>query len=155
MSLSYRETDGGVILAEHSMDVASIERALKQRDPDLRLQGWPTPEAEGGILWKVVRLVSVGPPETICVWASERGEIYPLSSGLLDKVDRLDKNSRSVYLNEDQLNAQKREREKVSKQKDIADIADYNERKHGEPILPRSQSLVMARRREWARGKNV
>ena len=85
------------------MDGGALERELRRRDPLLSLQGWPS-ATHGCILWRVVRESGPDrPPETVAVWQSESGEPYPLSSGLLDLVDRLDRNSRHRYLDEDAL----------------------------------------------------
>lgn len=138
------------------MDGAAIDRALKQRDRDLSLQGWPS-VTHGCVLWKVVRYAGPDrPPETVCVWQSERGEPYPLSSGLLDLVDRLDKNSRATYLSEDQLEAKRRAdnaRARATEGEDLA--ADYAARAKRDPVLHRSQSLRMSRDKQRARGKKV
>lgn len=155
MSYDYRVSNSGIVLAEQGMDGAAIERALKQRDPDLSLQGWPS-QTHNCILWKVVRYAGPDrPPDTVCIWQSDRGEPYPLSSGLLDKVDRLDKNSRSVYVSDDELNQRKRERETKGKQDAYDDLAHDWDSKHGRPMLPRSQSLRMARDKQRARGKKI
>lgn len=138
------------------MDGAAVERALKQRDQDLRLQGWPS-ITHDCILWKVVRYAGPDrPPDTVCVWQSDRGEPYPLSSGLLDMVDRLDKNSRSTYLSEDQRDARERDRLARDKQAAYEDLAqDYEKRAKRDPMLPRSQSLRLSRDKQRARGKKV
>lgn len=155
MSFDYRVTNTGVVLAEETMETAAIEAALKQRDPDLRLQGWPS-QTHGRILWKVVRYAGPDrPPDTVCVWQSDRGEPYPLSSGLLEKLDKLDKNTRSVYVSDDELNRRKRETETRGKQAAYEDLADDWASKNGRPVLPRSQSLRRARDKQRARGKNI
>lgn len=155
MSLAFSRSDSGLILAQQSMDAAAIERALKRKDPDLELQGWPDQEQDT-IVWKVVRAVPDRPPETICVWQSDRGEIYPLSSGILDMVDRLDKNTRSVYLDEDTLNTQKAEREKKATDQATDDlIADWEGRDRTGRIhvFPRSPAFAAARRRGRKKGQ--
>jgi hypothetical protein len=154
VSLIERTLDSGLIVAEGG-DHASIERELRKRDGHLSLQGWPS-ETHGCILWKVVRYAGPDrPPDTVCVWMSERGEPYPLSSGILDMVDRLDRNTRHQHRTEDDLNAA-RERER---QKDLEraseGIRDNTTFKHGRPVLPRSQSLRMARDKQRAKGKKV
>jgi len=143
---------GGLVLAEDSMDVAALERDLRRRDPLLALQGWPSLE-HGCIVWRVVRDAGLGrPPETVCVWQSERGEPYPLSSGLLELVDRLDRNSRVVYASEDSIEQQRRlARDRQVARDNEALAADWNP-KHGRPVLPRSQSLRMARDKQRAKG---
>lgn len=154
MPIEYsRLTDSGLILAEDSMDSAAVDRALKKKDPLLSLQGWPS-ATHDCILWKVVRYAGPDrPPDTVAVWQSDRGEPFPLSSGLLDLVDKLDRNTRYEYLNEDQREQRRREQvEKEIRQRDADLIDDWTPR-HGRPVLPRSQSLRMARDKRRGRGE--
>ena len=155
MGLVERTLDSGLVLQEYGQDHASLERELRKRDPDLSLQGWPS-STHGCILWKVVRYAGPDrPPDTVCVWQSESGEPYPLSSGLLDLVDRLDRNHRGGHLGEDEINAARdRELGRQLERDRVALIEDYLF-KHGHPVLPRSQSLRMSRDRQRARGKKV
>jgi hypothetical protein len=155
MGLIERTLDSGLIVSEYGDDHASIERELKRRDPDLTLQGWPS-QTHGCILWKVVRHAgSDRPPDTVCVWQSERGEPYPLSSGILEMVDRLDRNTRSVVVNADDLNAAvDRERaERVNRENQA--IREDHEFPHGHPVTPRGQWLRMSRDKQRAKGKKV
>src|SRR4051812_9036931 len=91
------------------MDSAAIQRALKQKDALLELQGWPS-DTFDCLIWKVVRRYNEGPPETVCVWQSDRGQPYPLSSGILDMVDKLDRNTATQNTTEDELNRQVKEK---------------------------------------------
>ena len=139
--------DGGLVLAEQSMDGAAVERALKRRDPDLQLQGWPS-RTHDCIIWKVVRAVPDRPPETVCVWQSDRGEPFPLSSGLLDLVDRLDRNARGGYKNEDQLNRERHERGRKQIDADLDALRDDWLTTEGKnPVFHRGPHL--RRRREF------
>jgi hypothetical protein len=153
MRLIERTLDTGLIVQEYGMDYASIERALKRRDPLLSLQGWPS-QAHGCLIWKVVRDAgSERPPDTVCVWQSDRGEPYPLSSGILDMVDRLDKNTRHEHVSEDELNARRAREAAKQADRDREALIDDHLFKHGIPVLPRSQSLRMARDKRRARGE--
>ena len=152
--MQYRSRDDGLVLAEHGMDGQALERELRKRDPLLSLQGWPSAE-HGCIVWRVVRETPAGSPETVLVWQSDRGEPYPLSSGLLDLVDRLDRNSRAVYASEDELEQQRRRARDRQVARDNDALADDWNPRHGRPVLPRSQSLRMARDKQRARGKKV
>lgn len=155
MGLVERTLDSGLIVSEHGDDGAAIERDLKKRDPDLSLQGWPS-QTHGRMLWKVVRYAGPDrPPDTVCVWQSDRGEPFPLSSGILDMVDRLDKNTRSVYLDGDTRNAALRAERAKQDERDAEGIRDNTTFKHGRPVLPRSQSLRMSRDKQRAKGKKV
>jgi len=150
----HRSLDNGLVLAEHGMDGAALERELKRRDPLLSLQGWPSLE-HGCIVWRVVR--DAGPnrsPETVCVWQAPSGLPHPLSSGLLDLVDRLDRNNtRRDYQSEDELE----QRRKIAREQQVARdneaLADDWNPRHGRPVLPRSISLRMARDKARARGE--
>jgi hypothetical protein len=147
--LDYARLDSGLVLAQDGMDMAAVERALKRKDPELRLQGWPSREHDC-IIWKVVRGL-----DTICVWQTDRGEPLPLSSGILDMVDRLDRNSRAAYVDEDTLNRHQKDQEARGWESDSQNIREEWEMKHGRPILPRSQGLRRARDKRRAKGENV
>ena len=151
----HRFLGNGLVLAEHGMDTAALERELKRRDPLLSLQGWPSLE-HGCVVWRVVRDAGPDrPPETVCVWQSERGQPYPLSSGLLELVDRLDRNTRGVHVSEDELNARRERAQLRQQERDNDALVDDWSPKHGRPVLPRSQSLRMARDKRRAKGENV
>lgn len=150
-----RTLDSGLVLSEYGWDHAQVERELKKRDPDLTLQGWPS-QTHGTILWKVVRYAGPDrPPDTVAVWQSDRGEPYPLSSGLLDLVDRLDRNTRGAAVGEDELNARLEAERRKQDERDGEGIIDNTTFKHGRPVLPRSQSLRMSRDKQRAKGKKV
>ena len=85
----------------------------------------------------------------------ERGEPYPLSSGILDLVDRLDRNTRHGHVGEDEINAARDRELERQKARDREAIVDDHLFKHGRPLLPRSQSLRMARDKQRAKGRKV
>jgi len=147
-----RSLASGLVLAEQGMDGAALERELKRRDPLLALQGFLSLE-HGAVVWRVVREAGAAGPETVCVWQSESGEPYPLSSGLLSLVDRLDRNSRGVYAGEDDLERAR----KIARDRQIARdneaLADDWYPRHGRPVLPRGQGLRMASDRRRAKGE--
>lgn len=152
--MQYSRSDSGLILAREEMGGSTLERALKQIDPDLALQGWP--QRDGPPLWKVVRYCGPDrPPETIASWVDDRGNPLPLTEGLLDVVRRLDRNTRAEYVDPDEKN--RRLKELVERDWELDTEAareDWNP-KHGRPVLPRSQSLRMSRDKQRARGKKV
>lgn len=156
MGLVERTLDSGLIVAQDvGGDHASLERELRRRDPELSLQGWPS-QTHDCIVWKVVRYAGPDrPPDTVCVWMSERGEPYPLSSGLLDMVDRLDRNTRARYRGEDDLNAERERERRKQLDRDNEGIHENTTFKHGRPVLPRSQSLRISRDKQRAKGKKV
>ena len=149
----HRTLESGLLLAEHGTDGVALERELRKRDPLLSLQGWPSAE-HLCIVWRVVRDAgSERDPETVCVWQSESGEPYPLSSGLLELVDRLDRNTRHVHRDEDELERQRRAEVARQQERDDEALADDWTPKHGRPVLPRSQALRMSRDKRRARGE--
>ena len=152
MSYVERRT-GDLLVAELGMDGGALERELRRRDPLLSLQGWPS-ATHGCILWRVVRESGPDrPPETVAVWQSESGEPYPLSSGLLDLVDRLDRNSRHRHVDDDEFERRRvAARDRQVERDNEALRNDWNPR-HGRPVLPRSQSLRMARDKRRAKGE--
>ena len=152
----HRSLESGLVLAEHSPDVADLERELRRRDPLLSLQGWPS-TAHGRILWRVVR--DAGPdrdPETVYVWQNDlTGEPYPLSSGILDGLDRHDRNNtRRDYKDEDQLERERQADRVKQQQRDDEALADDWIPKHGRPVLPRGVWLRMSRDKRRAKGEN-
>ena len=135
------------------MDGGVLERELRKRDPLLSLQGWPS-ATHGCILWRVVRESGPDrPPETVAVWQSESGEPYPLSSGLLDLVDRLDRNSRHRHVGDDEFERRRKAARDRQVERDNEALRDDWNPRHGRPVLPRSQSLRMARDRRRAKGE--
>jgi hypothetical protein len=150
-----RDHSSGLVVAELGMDGGAIELELKRRDPLLALQGWASVEW-GCILWRVVRDVGADrPPETVLVWMNPRsGEPYPLSSGLLDELDRHDRNNtRRDYKDTDRLNVEREARVVRQQERDNEALRDDWLMKHGRPVLPRSQSLRMARDKRRAKGE--
>lgn len=153
MALVERTLDSGLILSEHGMDGAAIERELKKRDPAMLLQGWPS-QTHGCILWKVVRDAGPDRPmDTVCVWQSDMGEPFPLSSGILDLVDRLDRNTVGAYASDDDRNRELERQRQKDLARDNEAIRDYHLRPHGQPVLPRSQSLRRSRDKRRSRGE--
>ena len=149
----HRTLESGLLLAEHGTDGVALERELRKRDPLLSLQGWPSAE-HLCIVWRVVRDAgSERDPETVCVWQSESGEPYPLSSGLLDLVDRLDRNTRHVHVGADEANERRRLEIARQLERDNEALRDDWDFKHGRPVLPRSQALRISRDKRRAKGE--
>jgi hypothetical protein len=153
----YSRTGSGLLLAEEGADAASISRALRQMDPELILQ----PDFSQSLqqtVWKVYRYQGDRPPVFVMAFVNERGDPYPLSSRILDMVRGLDKNSRWETPDPDVLNAAAEvERQKVRDRiyEDLADdVATVGGRGHA-GMLPRSQSLRMARDKARARGLKI
>jgi len=148
----HRHLESGLVVAEHGMDSISLERELSKRDPLLSLQGWPDPEY-GRIRWRVVRETPEGGFETVVCWP-ESGEPYPLSSGILDLLDRHDRNNtRRDYKDEDELERERRAAVTRQQERDDEALVDDWTPKHGRPVLHRGQSLRMARDKRRAKGE--
>jgi hypothetical protein len=152
--MEYSRSDSGLILAEEASDAAAVERQLKQIDRGLALQAWP--RRDGPPIWRVVlHFAGDRPPETIASWVDRRGEPLPLSERLVDLVRSLDKNSRVEFVDADGKNQQfDKERERNNDRDTEALISEWRF-PHGRPVLPRSQSLRLARDKRRAKGKKV
>lgn len=88
MGLVTRETGSGLVVAEQGGDEAAISRALKRIDDRYVLQKHPG-DVPGGFVYKVFCIVSEDrPAECILSWADDYGNPLPLSSGLVDEVQR-------------------------------------------------------------------
>lgn len=147
-----RTLDSGLILQEYGQDHASLERELKRRDPDLSLVGRFS-ETHRCIIWKVVLNRADRPFEDVYIWMSEQGEPYPLSSGILDGLDKHTKNTRYKHVSEDEINAARnREIDRQAERDNEANLDDHIF-KHGRPVLPRTPGLVASRRRNRREGK--
>jgi len=157
MGLSYsRHGDSGLVLAEFGQDEAAISKALRQHDPDLRLVPRHS-EKFGKRYYAVYRYAgSDRPAEFVCAWTTDAGEPLPLSSRLLDLVQKLDRNTRGEY--EDENARERKRREQLERQlaADTQDlIDDWKARDGRSALLPRGVSLRMARDKRRARGERV
>lgn len=104
MTLIQRRSDSGLVLAEQAMDEQSITRALKTLDGRLVLQKHPR-NVEGGYVYKVLRVWSDShEPAIVLTWMDEYGTPLPLSSGLIDEVQRHMLGARNARLDADEYN---------------------------------------------------
>ena len=87
------------------MDEASVQRALKRLDGRFCLQKHPRDGAEGGWVYKVVCLVSDTYAPVVLTWMDEHGRPLPLSSGLVDEMQRHMVDSRGKVETADEYNA--------------------------------------------------
>lgn len=85
MALVSRATTSGLILAELATDETAVSRALKQIDEDLML--WP-PDASCGYYRVMCRVSDWQPAIPVVAWMDELGNALPLSSGLIDEVQK-------------------------------------------------------------------
>lgn len=156
MPTTYSEHSSGLLIAQAGADEAAVSRALWEYDRNLKLRS--AVDSTGRTFWSVRAYIgSEMPDRFVCVWMDEQtGEPLPLSMNLLEKVKQLDPNTRSVYLDEDTLNAHAKASVAASKQAEIDGMAaEYAKRDGRHPMLHRSPGLVMARRRERRRGKKI
>lgn len=152
--MDYARSQSGLILARETTDGAALERALKRLDRDLTLQAWPQPA--GPPIWKVVRYAGPDrPPEPIYSHIDRYGDPLPLTWGLIDEVQQLDKNARVRRLDADAKNAAFKEQLEKDWERDAEAIADDWAFKHGRPVLHRSQALRRSRDRRRAGGEKV
>lgn len=88
MPLTYRSHETGLVLAEHAEDERAVAAALKRLDSRLVLQKHRRDDAPGGWVWKVVCVVSDTYAPIVFTWTDEQGRALPLSSALVDEVQR-------------------------------------------------------------------
>lgn len=147
--------DSGLTVAEHGSDAVAVQRALQEHDRDLRLIPQES-DHYGRIVYKVARLTGGDRPvQWVMSWRTRDGEALPLSMRLVDKVKELDLNSRAPKDDPDDLNAQVRAERERDLDREMENLSEDWQRKHGQPILHRSQSLRLARDKRRARGENV
>lgn len=150
MAHVYSKGNHGLLVARDTApgDEQAVARQLRDYDPDLRL----VPQGVVGrqIVYKVYRYAgSDRPAEFVCFWGDEAtGEPWPLSSGLLDRVRELDKNTRANYLSAEAREARRRAELERHREQTAKDVYDDLRRMPGRlAALPRGQSLRRARSR--------
>lgn len=123
MSLYYRETGKGLFVPERDMDELAMQRALEQVDDRLVLA------KEIDVLhdcwvYKVVKRVSDDQPVVdICSWRDDYGAPLPLSSGLVDMVQRLRPENRHQRVDADEHNARLTAKRKADADTLVDDIS--------------------------------
>ena len=148
-------SNSGLLIASEGADPAGVGALLRRHDPDLRL----VPrfhEERDCVVWAVYRYRGrERPSEFVCFWQTDDGVPLPLSSSLLDLVQRLDKTTSAPPPDPDETNRKLRERIAKDARADAEAIVEDWLMPHGRPVLPRSQSLRRARDKQRARGKKV
>lgn len=157
MGFVYSRSDSGLVLAEHGMDEAAVSRALRQHDNDLRLVRGYDLDREV-FFWKVYRYNGPDrPADFILAWANEEGEPLPLSTRLVDEVQRHDRGMRGDFVSADEHNRRLREERHKDYLRDAeAIVQEFSAKLDGKKMvpLPRSQSLRMSRDKQRARIKD-
>lgn len=147
----YTQSADGLLVPEGAQEAAATAALLKH-DPDLRLT-WADSDYFGCRVYRVYRRVrnEARPFETVCVYMDEAGNPLPLSvTGIVDMVQRLDKNMRGAETDPDVHNEQLVVRRRRDAEADFDDIVDeFKDRVDGKRLspLPRSRSLHLARNR--------
>jgi hypothetical protein len=156
VGLVFTDSPSGLVLATHGSDEAATAAALREWDPDLRLVPQDS-DHFGRRVYKVYRYRgSEQPAEFLCGWWDDLGNPYDSLSvtGLLEMVKRLDRNTRSDYIDPDvknaRLTAQRRHDAAAELDAVAEEFAGRIDGKKSSP-LPRSQSLRRARDKVRAR----
>lgn len=97
----------GLAVVEHSMDEQAVQRQLKQINDRLIL--WP-PDATSPYYRVVFRVSDDQPVIDVCAWMDDYGRPLPLSSSLIDKVNRLRPDAPNKGLTVDEHNDRHRAR---------------------------------------------
>lgn len=164
MSLVYSQTPSGLVVGSFAADDAAARRALREYDRDLRLvppgifvRGEHESRSDA---YRVYRYMgSDRDLRFVCGWWDDYGNPYAQLSiaGLLDMVKRLDLNTRGERFDSEAANAEVRARRMKDDHDQLRDLAhEFRGRLEGKRSspLPRSASLVAARRRERERIKS-
>lgn len=146
--MQYLETDSGLAVPLTGADEASVARALKEYDPDLRLIPQDS-DAYGRRIYRVARRVGGDRPvQWVVTWRTREGDALPLSHRLVEKVKELDLNTRARVDDPDDLNAALKDERRKDYDTDMDEIVrDHLKTHKGRFITPRSQALALARRR--------
>ncbi len=147
---------GGLLAPEGALE-AAVSAALRNHDPDLRLVPQDS-DHYGRRVYKVYRYAgSDRPAEFILFWGDEHGNPFPLSTSLVDEVQRLDRNLRGTVPDPDSLNARLVAERRRDAEADFDEIVREHAKrvdgKNSQP-LPRSPGLYLARSRVRARTRS-
>jgi len=144
---------GGLTVAEHGADEASVRAALKKLDPDLRLV---RDDTEGRV-YRVFKFLGPSTPAVwICDWRSDDGEPLPLTHRLVDRVAGLRVGSRMPESDPVENNRRLEEEAAVERRERLDELARDGERRmKTAPCFKPSVALRMSRDKQRARGWNV
>jgi hypothetical protein len=154
MGLVY-QSEGGLVVAREAADESSVRRALKDRDPRLRLVPQHS-DHFGCTVYKVFYDLGSDRPAEFFFgwWNDEMTEAYPLSHALVDMVDRLDKNSRAPKYDPDAEEARIKAERYADYHRDMDELVrDVDARLSGKKSFEQKPglSLQLSRRRERAK----
>lgn len=153
MRLVYSQR-GGLTVAEYGADHASVQKALREHDDDLRLLPQPD-DVHAGIAWTVLKYMGPDRPAVVvCSWRNERMEPLPLSHALVDHVKTLDPRVRghAFYEDPDVANAKLLDRRRRDLDADMDEFVSETARRAGRhPVLHRGVHLRRSRHRRDGR----
>lgn len=129
------------------MDEARLSAALKLIDPRYCLQKHRRDGVEGGWVYKVICLVSDTYAPVVWTYMDEHGTPLPLSSGLLEQIQRARLDSREKGVAMEEHNRQRELRARKLEDELVADTI----REHRARVAGRLQvSLAdVQRKRQW------
>lgn len=151
MTHAYRSHSSGLLVAEQSQDHRQVEARLRQIDDRLVL--W----APDGLnpYWRVMRRISDDRPAMpVLAWMAPDGDPLPLSSGLVDEVTRLRRDSRYHGPDADKRNQQHVDQIRKLREDSVeaihSEYEDYLERGRKGVTFAR-----VGKKRYWQRDKGI
>jgi hypothetical protein len=140
----------GLLLPQGSEE-AAVSAALKAHDPELRLVPQDS-DHYGRRIYKVYRWNGPDREATfVCGWWDDDLKPLPLSSGLVEYVKYLDRNTVGRAPDADELTAKLREERRKDYMRDAeAIVQEFGRKIDGKSFtpMPRSRSLQLSRQRE-------
>ncbi len=150
-----RRHDSGLILAEHGSNEHSVRSQLRALDPDLILTV-ETNERHRCFEYVVVKTRGDQEAVEICRWRDHAGRPLPLSSGILEHVNRLRADARTPYGDPAEHNERLTEQIRRAMEDASIDAAREIENRRGRiPAFHRSRQLYLTRARARSRGETV
>jgi len=135
----------------------SIVRALRGIDRRLFLEKQLT--FQNDLVWCVVCDIGSGqPPVTLFEWRDPRGEPLPLDSGIVERVQRMERDGERLAQRALDANARMVESQRRQSRDAYVEIARdmiprIEDRRR--PVFPRSQALRMSRDKRRAQGEKI
>lgn len=148
---------GALHVIEQAQDKNDLQAALRRLDDRLFLERQVT--LTGEVVWCVV--VAVGgdrPPMTILEWRDADGQPLELSSGLLSRIERMERSGERLMAEVVKQNALKVEQQRRAAAAEWAEIgaeADHRMRPGYSAVLHRGQHLRRSRDARRNRGEKV
>ena len=126
-------------MAQEGRDEAAIRAELKAYDPHLCLVKQPTSR---GIAYQVWYRATDSAANSILTWCDPDGTPRPLSSGLMEEVRKLDKNTYGPSLDPDAMNKAMKEKKALERQIEEEEyIRETEKRGKRSPVFHRGPHL--------------